>query len=394
MLQERIKKLAKDISDKVIADRRYLHRYPELSFGEFKTAEFIRAALSEMEVDWQPVAQTGTIAIIKGKVPSDSVIALRADIDALPIEEKNDTEYASQNKGIMHACGHDVHTASLLGVARILQSVRNDFGGTVKLIFQPGEEMLPGGAEAVIREGGLDKPVPEVVIGQHVAPWLECGKVAFRKGRIMASMDEITINVFGKGGHGAEPHKSIDPVAIASTLILALQQLVSRNADPQTPSVLSIGKLVALGAINVIPDSVLMEGTFRTLEEEWRCLAHEKIKSIAISVVEGMGGECAIDIRKGYPCLYNDESITEKMISYSKEYCGADNVTEASIWMASEDFSYYAQKAPSCFYLLGVGNQAKGIQSGLHTPSFDVDETALQLSAGLMTYIALKVLEN
>ncbi|CAN5584932.1 M20 family metallopeptidase [soil metagenome] len=394
MLQEEIKKLANDIHAGVIENRRHLHRYPELSFQEYETAAFVKARLDEMNIAWQPMATTGVMAIIKGDQPSNEVIALRADMDALRITELNNVEYASTKNGLMHACGHDVHTSSLLGTASILQSLKSKFGGTVKLIFQPGEEELPGGASLMIKDGVLEIPKPTAVIGQHVMPKLAAGKIGIRKGKYMASKDDLYVTVYGKGGHGAQPHENIDPVLITAHIIIALQQVVSRMANPATASVLSFGKLVADGATNIIPDKVCMEGTFRTLDEDWRRKAHEQMQKIAKGIAESMGGNCEFEIVPGYPFLINEEKLTEQVHLYAQEYVGKENVVDLDIWMASEDFAYYSQVTDACFYMLGVGNKEKGITSSLHTPTFNIDEDVLALSTGLMAYIALKRLGN
>ncbi len=394
MLQAEIKKLAHDIFEGTVANRRQLHSNPELSFKEFKTSEFIKARLNEMGIAFQPMATTGIVAIITGDQPSTEIIALRADMDALPITEQNQVEYASANTGVMHACGHDAHTASLLGTAMILQSLKSKFGGTVKLIFQPGEEVLPGGASLMIKEGVLENPKPVAVIGQHVMPTMETGKVGMRKGKYMASKDDLYITVQGKGGHGAQPHENIDPVLIASHIIIALQQVVSRMANPTTASVLSFGKLLADGSTNVIPDKVYMEGTFRTLNESWRSKALEQMKKMAAGIAESMGGSCVVDIVPGYPFLINEEKLTGQVYEYAQEYLGKENMIDLDIWMASEDFAYYSQLADSCFYMLGAGNKAKGITSSLHTATFNIDENALAISTGLMAYIAVKRLRN
>jgi len=394
MLSDEIKEAAQRVFNEVIANRRHLHAHPELSFCEYETSGFIKQKLGQMGISWMAMADTGIVAVIQGEIASQRVIALRADIDALPIAEANEVPYASQNTGIMHACGHDAHTSSLLGAAQILQSLKSKFGGTIKLIFQPAEEKLPGGASIMIKEGVLENPVPEAIIGQHVMPALECGKIGIREGRFMASMDEIFVKVRGKGGHGAQPHQNIDPVLITSHIIVALQQIVSRMADPMLPTVLSFGKVIANGAINVIPDEVYIEGTFRTLDEKWRDEAHVKIKTMAETIAKSMGGSCEFNIVRGYPPLVNEKRLTEHVRSFAEDYLGKENVLDLDVWMAAEDFAYYSQAANSCFYLLGVGNKEKGITSSLHTPTFNIDENALALSTGLMAYIALKQLGN
>ncbi|MFM7218480.1 MAG: M20 family metallopeptidase, partial [Bacteroidota bacterium] len=316
------------------------------------------------------------------------------DMDALPILEANQVEYRSTRDGVMHACGHDVHTSSLLGVAGILHELRDRFEGTVKLIFQPGEEKVPGGASLMIRDGVLQSPAPISVLGQHVMPQLPAGKVGFRKGLYMASADELYLTIRGKGGHGAMPHTVIDPVMIAAQVLVSLQQVVSRFAKPSVPTVLSFGKVVADGATNVIPDHVRLEGTFRTLDERWREEAHRRMRAVVEGIVSSMGGTCDFEIRKGYPFLVNDEPLTERTRRWAEEYVGAENIEDLEIWMASEDFAYYSQQVPSCFYRLGVRNEARGIVSSVHTPTFDVDESSLELGVGLMAWLALKELEG
>ena len=332
--------------------------------------------------------------MIEGKIPSDQVIALRADMDALPIMETNKVAYVSRNPGVMHACGHDFHTSSLLGTAKILHLLKDKFKGKIKLLFQPGEEVLPGGASFMIRDGVLENPKPNAVIGQHAMPRIEAGKIGLKKGKHMASMDSIFVRIIGKGGHGAEPHRNIDPVVIASHIIIALQQIVSRVAHPGEPTVLSFGKVTANGAINVIPDEVTMEGTFRAMNEKWRDKAHKAMVKMAENIAEGMGGKCEFKIIRGYPFLVNEEKLTDEVRLYAEDYLGKENVLEEDIWMAAEDFAYYSQAADSCFYLCGVGNHSKGISSSLHTPTFDIDEKVLAVSTGLMAYIAVKRLGN
>ncbi|MEI2760464.1 MAG: M20 family metallopeptidase [Bacteroidia bacterium] len=390
MMVEKIKRLAEDNFNNTLADRRHLHKHPELSFQEFKTQEYVWQRLSEIGVDKKhKIAGTGIVALIEGNNPASKVIALRGDMDALPIQETNKSEYASVNAGVMHACGHDVHTSSLLGVATLLTQMRNEFSGTVKLLFQPGEEKLPGGASLMIQEGALKNPTISGILGQHVMPHIEVGKVGFRSGIYMASTDEIYVTVKGKGGHGAIPHLNIDPVLISSHLIVALQQLVSRNANPIMPSVLSFGKVIANGATNVIPDTVYIEGTFRTLDEKWRNDAHAKMIKMAEAIAEGMGGKCEFKIVRGYPALVNNPELTASARKNAVDYLGKENVLDLDIWMAAEDFSFYSQQAPACFYRLGVRNEQKNITSSVHTSTFDIDEDALKTGVGLMTYMAL-----
>jgi len=390
----KIKLLSSEIHSDIVALRRHLHANPELSFQEYETAAFVKKQLDAMGVSWQAVANTGVLATITGKLPSREVIALRADIDALPIQEQNNLPYASKTANIMHACGHDFHTSSLLGTVHILNRLRDEFGGTVKFFFQPGEEVLPGGASHMIRDGVLENPKVNAVIGQHAMPRIEVGKIGIRKGKHMASMDSLFVRVIGRGGHGAQPNLNIDPVVIASHIIIALQQIVSRMAHPGDPTVLSFGKVIANGAINVIPDEVYMEGTFRAMNEAWREEAHKRMTKMAVDIAESMGARCEFTIQRGYPFLINEERLTEKVREYAIDYLGHENVLDEDIWMAAEDFAYYSQVTDSCFYLCGVGNKEKGIQSSLHTPTFDIDENALAISTGLMAYIALRRLGN
>lgn len=394
-LSERIKNLSSKYLNDVIDIRRHLHQNPELSFCEFNTSSFVDEKLNEYGIGNRiKMANTGIVALIEGKNPGKKTIALRADMDALPITEINDVPYKSQNPGVMHACGHDAHTSSLLGAARILNELKSEFEGTVKLIFQPGEEKLPGGASMMIEEGVLKNPVPKGVIGQHVMPLIDAGKVGFRSGIYMASTDELYVKVIGKGGHGAMPHLNIDPVLIASHLIVALQQIVSRNASPIMPSVLSFGKVIANGATNVIPNEVYLEGTFRTLDEKWREEAHKRILHMATAVVEGMGAKVEFEIRKGYPALINNPELTESIRKGAEEYLGKDNVLDLDIWMAAEDFSFYSQQAKASFYRLGTRNESRGITSSVHTPTFDIEEKALATGMGLMAWLAVRELDK
>lgn len=394
MLIDQIKQLAQDIHQQVIGHRRHLHANPELSFREYETSAFVKARLHEMGLSWESMADTGVVALIQGEKPSDQVIALRADMDALPINELNDIPYLSQNPSVMHACGHDAHTSSLLGTAYILQSLKSQFGGIVKLIFQPGEEVLPGGASLMIKDGVLEGRKPTAVIGQHCMPTISTGKIGISKGLFMASMDEIRVTVKGKGGHGAMPHHNVDPVLISAQLIVALQQVVSRFANPTTPTVLSFGKVIANGAINVIPDEVTMEGTFRTFDETWRTEAHAHMKSMAEGIAASLGGSCDFTIVRGYPALKNEEALTGQVYSIAEAYLGRENIVTLDPWMAAEDFSYFSQVVDSCFYLLGTGNHEKKTTSFLHTPTFNIDEDALAISTGLMAYMAVKRLGN
>jgi amidohydrolase len=394
-LSEKIKALAAEFAPEIIQIRRHLHANPELSEKEYNTADFICKTLDEYGISYvRNVGGNGIVAKIEGQQPQTTTLALRADMDALPINESNVCDYKSQHPGVMHACGHDVHMASLLGVSKILNQLRNEFEGTIRLIFQPSEEKFPGGALAMIKDGVLENPVPQRIIGQHVLPTLEAGKAGFKSGRYMASTDEIYLTVKGRGGHSATPDLNIDPVLIASHIIVALQQVVSRSASPGIPTVLSFGRVIADGRTNIIPTEVKIDGTFRTFDETWRALAHEKIKSIATGMAESMGGSCDVFIDHGYPFLVNDDLATSEAKALAQEYLGPENVVELEQRMTAEDFAYYSHIIPACFYRLGVKNPSWPVIRNLHTPEFDADESSLETGMGLMTWIALGTLKS
>ncbi|WP_310392705.1 M20 family metallopeptidase [Hymenobacter sp.] len=386
-----IQRLAAQHAADTVVLRRHLHAYPELSFAETNTAAFVTQALEKLGLRPEPIANTGVVALIEGR-PGGPTVALRADMDALPILEANDVPYKSTTPGVMHACGHDVHTASLLGAARILTELRGEFQGSVKLMFQPGEERLPGGASLMIKEGVLENPRPASVLGQHVFPHLPAGKIGLRAGRYMASTDELYLTVRGKGGHGAMPEMNLDPVLVAAHIIVAAQQIVSRRANPKIPSVLSFGKVIANGATNVIPNEVYLEGTFRTLNEEWRTEAHAHLRRLCEGLAESMGAVCELEIRRGYPYLENEPGLTARIRAAAVEYLGAENVVELDQWMAAEDFAYFSQAAPACFYRLGTRHADGRFASSVHTPTFDIDEQALATGPGLMAWLAIKEL--
>lgn len=389
---EKIRSLSEKYFKNAVETRRHLHSHPELSFQEKETSDYIFKELNSIGINVKRIANTGIIAEINGK-EKGKVIALRADIDALPINEDNDVSYKSVQENVMHACGHDVHTASLLTVAKILNQLKEEFTGTIKLIFQPAEEKIPGGAQQIIEEGGLKNPDVDIIFGQHVDPDLETGTVGFKANEYMASSDEFYISVFGKGGHAAMPWKLIDPVAISAQLITSLQTIISRNTNVNSPSVLSFGKITSLnGAVNIIPNEVKIEGIFRTFNEEWRKEAHKLIISLCENIVKGMGAKAKIKIIQGYPVLINDEEQTKKSVIYAQEYLGKKNVIMLERRMTAEDFAYYSLKKTAVYYRLGTANKSKGIDSPLHSSTFNVDEDSLKTSIGLMTYLALKSL--
>ena len=391
MLLEKIQSLATQYAAEFVAVRRHLHANPELSYKEFNTSLFLQEKLTEMGIPFDIKATTGIVALIKGNNPASRVIALRGDMDALPIEEENEVPYKSLNQGVMHACGHDVHTSILLGAAKILNEVKDSFDGTVKLIFQPGEERNPGGASYMINEGALENPRPQGIIALHVHPGLNVGKVSFRKGRVMASADEIYITIRSKGGHAAAPHLTADTILIASQLIVSLQQIISRNCNPLSPSVLSICSIQGGHTTNVIPSEVKLMGTFRAMDEAWRFKAHELITKQAIGLVEAMGAEIDLKIDVGYPTVDNDPAFTETAWQQANIYMGKENVEETEIRMGAEDFGYYTQVIPGCFYRLGVRNEAKGIIHNVHTPKFDIDEQAIETGIGMMAWLGASV---
>jgi hippurate hydrolase len=386
-IQQQIKNLAKKYAGEIISIRHHLHANPELSYQEFETSKFIQQQLTALNIPFEIKATTGVIGLLKGKNPEKRVVALRADMDALPITEENDIPYKSTHPGVMHACGHDVHTSCLLGAAKILSELKNEWEGTVKLIFQPGEEKNPGGASILIKEGVLENPAPKNIFGMHVHTTLEKGKLSFRSGMVMASADEIYITIKGKGGHAASPHLTADTILIASNLIVSLQQLISRNNSPFNPSVLSITSIHGGNTTNVIPSEVKLMGTFRAMNEEWRYKAHELIKTMATQMIESMGAEIDLKIDIGYPSVLNNESLTVAARASAETFVGKENVEETELRMGAEDFAFYSHKIPGCFFRLGTANIAKGITAGVHTPKFNIDEDAIEIGMGMMALL-------
>jgi hippurate hydrolase len=387
MLKEKIKSLAKEYAPDFINIRHHLHANPELSYQEFETSKFVQQKLNELKIPFEIKATTGVVGLINGKNPGKRVIALRADMDALPIKEENNVDYKSKHDGIMHACGHDVHTTCLLGAAKILSELKNEWEGTIKLIFQPGEEKNPGGASIMIKDGVLENPKPQAIFALHVNPQLETGKLSFRSGQVMASADELYFTIKGKGGHAASPHTTVDPILIASHLVIALQQVISRNKNPFDSSVLSITSINGGTTTNVIPDEVKLMGTFRAMNEEWRKKAHGLIERTAKELVGSMGGDIDVHIDKGYPVVLNDEKLNASARLLAEELMGKDNIQETEMRMGAEDFGYYSQLIPGCFYRLGTGNKEKGITAGVHTPRFNIDENAIEVGVGMMAWL-------
>jgi len=384
MLLQKIKDLASQYKDEFIGIRQHLHAHPELSYKEFETSQYVQQKLREYMIPFEVKANTGVVGLIEGKNSSSRIVALRADMDALPINEENDIPYKSTTPGVMHACGHDVHTTCLLGAAKILSETKNEWEGTVKLIFQPGEEKNPGGASLLINEGVLQNPAPQCIFGLHVNPQLEVGKLSFRGGKVMASADELYITVRSKGGHAAAPHLTADTIMIASHLVVGLQQVISRNRDPFTPSVLTVSSFQGGYTTNVIPSEVKLMGTFRAMDEGWRFKAHGIIKKLSKELVKSMGAEADVHIDVGYPTVYNNEALNDYAKSLAEDFMGKEKVEETEVRMGAEDFGYYSQKIPGCFFRLGTANKAKGLTSGVHTPTFNIDEDAIEIGMGMM----------
>ncbi|MEF8816807.1 MAG: M20 family metallopeptidase [Salinibacter sp.] len=382
-----IQSAADDVYPEVVDLRRALHRRPELSGEEHETARRVAERLEALGLDVRTgVYETGVVATLDGDEPGPTLL-LRADMDALPIQEETGLDFASEHEGVMHACGHDLHTSSLLGTAMILARHREAVHGQVRFCFQPHEERIPGGAKFMIEEGVLDArdggPAPAAAIGQHVKPDLPPGTLGVRPGAFMASTDEVYVTVTGAGGHAAAPHEGVDPVYVASEIVGALQSLVSRRCPPGVPSILTIGRLVADGATNVIPDTARLEGTFRAMDETWRFRAHALFRQLVRRTAEAHGATAEVEVREGYPALHNDEATTSLVRTAAHEYVGPGRTVDADRWFAGEDFAYFLQECPGTFYQLGVGSD-----HGLHTSRFDPDEEALRTGTGFMAYLA------
>ena len=385
-MKEKILELSDLFFDEIVSIRRYMHMHPELSFQEFETSNYIKSILKSWDINFlDGYANTGILVNLEGKEPSSRVIALRADFDALPILEENDVEYKSKNEGIMHACGHDAHTASMLGALKILHTTKDHWRGTIKFIFQPAEERLPGGAKQMIEEGVLENPNVQHVIAQHVLPELEVGKVGFRCGTYMASTDELYFTISGKGGHAAIPSSYNNPIIASSELVLDLNQFFNDKAD----AIFAIGYIDGTGSTNIIPNEVYLMGTFRALDESFRLESHNHMNRIVDQVAKKYNIKIDFNIKKGYPALNNDIQYTLNQLNKAKEFLGEKNVIDLPIRMTAEDFSYFANAVPSCFYRLGTGNKDKGLIHGLHTSKFNIDEDSLKIGMGLMAFLAI-----
>ena len=381
------------LMEEVTGIRRHLHSHPELSFQEKETSAYIRGLLDSWGIPYRfPLVETGLLAWIEGK-QKGRTIALRTDMDALPVNEETDLPFRSRQPGVMHACGHDVHMASMLGAIRVLDQLRDRIAGNILFVFQPGEEKVPGGAKLMLEEGIFRDKVPDLIIAQHVMPDMDAGKVGFKPGVYMASSDEIYLTVRGKGGHGALPRNIADPVLMASHILISLQQEIHRKAPSDTPTVLSFGKVIADGAVNVIPDQVTLEGTFRTMNETWRSEAHELIGRIAGGIAASMGGSCEVEIRHGYPVLSNHEGITRAAQGIATRMLGPDNVEEMGIRMTAEDFAWFTQSIPGMLYRLGVKEPGSPSVFPLHTYGFRADESALRTGLSLMALLSIELLQ-
>jgi amidohydrolase len=383
-----ISQRSEELFGKVKAYREHMHRFPELSYQEHGTMEYVAAQLTALGIPFTSgIAETGITAIIRGKQhgENDSCFGLRSELDALPIHEQTTVPYKSQHEGVMHACGHDVHTAIVLGAAEILMELRDELPTPVKLFFQPGEEKNPGGASLMIKAGALTNPSVYAMAALHVFPDMETGKLGFKTGLYMASCDEIYITINGKGGHGATPHQTIDPIMIGAQLLMSLQQVVSRNCDPKTPCVLSFGHFEALGATNVIPQKAILKGTFRTMDEKWRSKALNIIQQQVEHVTAMHGATADFTISKGYPFLENDPALTTRIRTLAEAHFGEEKIETLPIRLTSEDFSYYAQEIPVCFFRLGVRNESAGIVYGVHHPLFNIDDRSLVIGMQAMS---------
>jgi hippurate hydrolase len=395
MIIDAIRRAAAENFEEWTRIRHYIHQHPELSFEEHHTAAFISQQLAAWGIEHTTgIAGTGIVGVLEGRIPGKRCIAIRAELDALPIKEANDVPYISVNEGVMHACGHDVHTTCLLGVLRILSIYKSEWEGSIKFIFQPGEEQHPGGGSLMIAEGVLESPKVDAILGLHVYPHLPAGVVGFRSGQYMASTDEIHITIHGKGGHAALPHQTIDPIAISAQVITALQQIISRKSNPVSPSVLSFGKIAGGTVNNVIPDTVELSGTLRTMDETWRATAHGLIRSVVTNICEAFGATAVIDIPQGYPSLYNDPAFTSAAESWAREFLGAEQVKTLDLRMTADDFAFYSHKVPGCYFRIGTNKGGEAFTTSVHNPRFDIDESAMVTAIGLMSWLAINAVKE
>lgn len=387
-----IKKSAFELKDKLIEMRRHFHQYPEIGFEEVKTSEYIADTLSKLDMEVKTgIAKTGVVGILKGD--GDKTIGLRADMDALPVSEQNDVEYKSRQEGKMHACGHDSHMSMLLGAATILSQIKEQLKGTVKFIFQPSEESLPGGAKRMIEEGVLESPKVDAIFGMHVDPTIETGKIGYKSGPFMAFSSEFNIVLKGKGGHAAVPQASIDPIVMASDVIQELQKIVSRWTSPIEPIVLTIGSIHSGTAFNIIPETAKMEGTTRVVNMDLAKKIPHKIETILKNITEIYGGSYEFKFLPGYPALINDKQFTNFVSRVIENLFGKENALELEEpLMGGEDFAYYLQKVPGTFLRLGSANDEKESTYPWHHPRFNIDEDVLPIGTSLFAACSLEYL--
>lgn len=380
-----LKELAQKHHESVISLRRHFHTHPELSNQEFNTQKKIMEILTELGLEPKAIAQTGVMADLKGAKPG-RCIAIRADMDALPVQDECGKPYQSVNPGVCHACGHDGHVSMLLGVAKMLTDYKDHLCGTIRFLFQPSEEKFPGGAKAMIQNGALNGVA--AIIGAHLWQPVPVGSIGIRSGRFMASPDEFTITIQGKGGHGSMPHQTIDVLLTASQIAVALNTIVSRNIDPLEQAVLSLGYLHAGDTFNIIPDKAVIKGTVRSFDRAIHTIIFERIHAITKGICESAGAVYQIDSPDSYPPLINEATTTQEIIAAANESLGADKVITVNPSMGGEDFSYYLEKVPGAFMFVGAGNEAKGIIYPQHHPKYDIDENALAYGMEVMARTA------
>ncbi len=392
-MKDRILEIADRIAPHLVDLRRRIHRRPELAFEEVETSALVREELDKIGLPHRTIARTGVVADL-GDRSTGECVALRADMDALPIQEETGLPFASEIPGKMHACGHDAHTSMALGAAMILAELRDEVPGHVRFLFQPSEELLPGGAPSMIREGALDSPRVKAILGQHVMPLTASGTVGFCAGPMMASADELYITIVGKSGHAAMPQNAVDPILTAAEMVLSLQKIVSRRLDPFSQGVLSITAFNGGDSTNVIPDEVFLKGTLRCMDDLWRESAHAMIEKSVLAIAEANGCRAVVDIRKGYPPLVTDQAVTESVETNTQALIGRERTFKAEPLMVAEDFSYYLEEVPGTFWWLGAGEPAEGCVAGLHNATFTIDESILPIGAALLAWNAVQLLQS
>src|SRR5215470_15293658 len=397
--EEEIARAAEGLRAKLVEQRRDFHMHPELSNREERTSRVIAEKLRELGLDEvrTGVGKYGVVALLKGKLPG-SVVAVRADMDALPIQETLDAPYKSRNDGVKHACGHDAHMTIQLGVAELLSKMRDRIHGSIKFIFQPAEEGAPqgerGGAQFMIEENALENPRPSAIFGLHVMPNIESGQIGYNSGPAMASSDRFSITIRGKKVHGAYPHDGVDTVVVAAECVTALQTIRSRRVNTQEPLVITLGSIHGGNRFNIVADEVKLEGTMRTLNEEIRAKAIEMMKQTLAGVTSAYGASYELEFGANNPVTYNDPALVEATLPVMRKIIGEKSVISPRPQMGAEDFSYYQKVIPGFFYFLGVGNREKGVTAMIHTPEFDIDEESLVVGVKLMSNVLLDYLDR